>query len=227
MSTIQEFDFNIDLNKTVLWQYEGAPNLNQLRAFQQAWLDENHTAFWDNWAVDVFDVRTANDFGLLVWAKILNLQLYTDPTVSPDDYPNWGFADFGDNFESMTDSGGNFANDGNRALLLNTEQKRIIIQMRYFCLANNETPPNINRFLNSLFGVETSGDNIGRARAFIVDGLNMRVTYYLSLTINQTLRLAMESLGVLPRPSAVKLNVINFYPIGSFSDNFSTGFGYD
>lgn len=204
MSTVQEFDFNIDLNKTVLWQFEESPNLNALRANQQAWLDENHKDFWGNWYIDVFDIRTANDFGLLVWAKILNIQLYTDTDISPTNYPNIGFADFGHNFLD-----GNFADDGNRALLLNTEQKRIIIKLRYFCLSTNQTTPAINRLLRDLFGLE---DDETTPRAFVIDNLDMTITYYLSLTIDQTLRLAMDSLEVLPRPSAVALDVTNVFP---------------
>lgn len=204
MSNIQSLDFDINLGETVLWEYEEAINLNALRAFQQTWLDENHRDFWNDWITDVFDVRTANDFGLGVWAKILNIQLYTDPNISPSTYPNWGFSNFGHNFFD-----GNFAEDGNRVLLLSTDQKRIIILMRYFSLTNNQTAPAINRRLRELFGLEV--DEV-TPRAFVIDNLDMTITYYLSLTIDQTLRLAMESLGVLPRPSAVALDVTNVFP---------------
>ncbi len=82
MSDIQEFDFSVNLLKAILWQYDGSPNLKGLLDEKDAWYISNQTEFWDNWITDVFDLRTANSFGLGVWSIILNESLYRRQNIS-------------------------------------------------------------------------------------------------------------------------------------------------
>ena len=74
-ATIQEFDFSVDLLQAILWQYNNATSLQSLLNSEQAWVIENQTEFWENWLRDVFDLRTANEFGLSVWSIILGIPL--------------------------------------------------------------------------------------------------------------------------------------------------------
>jgi len=91
MSRIQEFDFSVDLLQHILWNFNQAENLQNLLQKKQDWYQENQQEFWDNWVRDVFDLRTANDFGLSIWSIILDLPLFGDSDVSPTDYPAFGF----------------------------------------------------------------------------------------------------------------------------------------
>ncbi|BBW41278.1 DUF2612 domain-containing protein [Citrobacter portucalensis] len=95
---IQRFDFSLDLMKVLKWEYDQSPNLSNIFNLKQKWYDDNHQDFWTSWERDVFNLFTANDFGLNVWAIILNLPLYTESKASPTNYPAFGFADFGLNF---------------------------------------------------------------------------------------------------------------------------------
>ena len=65
-------DFIIDLQKTILWQYDKASKLRSLIDQKQAWYKINVTDFIANFFVNIFNLKTANDFGLSVWGRILN-----------------------------------------------------------------------------------------------------------------------------------------------------------
>ncbi len=64
----ENLDLNVNLLKSILWQYENADKLKALVIGQQEWINENHTEFWKSWIRDVFNLKTANAFGLAVWA---------------------------------------------------------------------------------------------------------------------------------------------------------------
>ena len=66
-----KLEFNVNLMRTILWQYENAPKLKALVQSEQDWANENVTEFWKDWYRDVFNLKTANDFGLNVWSRIL------------------------------------------------------------------------------------------------------------------------------------------------------------
>lgn len=145
MSQIQEFDFSVDLLRALLWQYNDAARLEALLRQKQDWYDANQTAFWEDWVRDVFDLRTANDFGLTVWATILDIPLVVASAVDPVDKPIWGFGQYRENFNN-----GNFASLSNSQLT--TDQKRLVLRLRYFQLVTRGTVPEINEFFAYLFG---------------------------------------------------------------------------
>lgn len=63
----------IDLNGVFLWQYESAEKIKQIIKNKQAFLKENVEDFWNNWARDVFNIDTANTFGLELWGRFLGV----------------------------------------------------------------------------------------------------------------------------------------------------------
>ena len=68
-TTIQQFNFSVDLLRVILWQYNDAENIENLLTRKQTFYNTAHRDFFNNWIRDVFDLRTANDFGLSVWAS--------------------------------------------------------------------------------------------------------------------------------------------------------------
>ena len=65
-----KLEFNVNLMRTVLWQYENAPRFKSLVQSEQDWANENVAEFWNNWFRDVFNLKPANEFGLSVWSRI-------------------------------------------------------------------------------------------------------------------------------------------------------------
>src|ERR1700733_14966336 len=68
---IQQFDFSVNLLQAILWQYNDAINLQALLEAKDSWYFNNQTQFWNHWFNNVFNLATANDFGLAVWSIIL------------------------------------------------------------------------------------------------------------------------------------------------------------
>lgn len=89
MSKIQSFDFHSDLLKAILWQYEDAANLKALAKYKADYFEQSTIQFWRDWYRDVFNIDTANEFGLNIWARILDVPLGID--VPPSDKTKIGF----------------------------------------------------------------------------------------------------------------------------------------
>ena len=62
----------INLEKTILWQYDKATRLTRVLLSKENWYKQNVTNFIVGFLIDIFNLKTANDFGLSVWGKILN-----------------------------------------------------------------------------------------------------------------------------------------------------------
>jgi hypothetical protein len=191
--TEQEFDFSVDLLQCLLWQYDSSPHLRALLESKQAWYDEKQQDFWESWVRDVFDLTTANDFGLAVWARILNVPLYVSPT-DDGDKPIWGFAPDDANFTH-----GNFS--GNTGVsTLTTEQRRLVLRLRYFQLVTRGAVPEVNEFLSYLFGP---------GKCYVVDGLHMNIVMYVfTEPIPSSVEQVLSEFDVLPRPAGVGVGYV-------------------
>lgn len=62
----------INLEKTILWQYDKATRLTRIVLSKENWYKQNVTNFIVGFLIDIFNLKTANGFGLSVWGKILN-----------------------------------------------------------------------------------------------------------------------------------------------------------
>jgi hypothetical protein len=193
---IQEFDFSVNLLRVILWQYDKAENLKAWLQFKQDFADSNHTDFFENWFNDVFNLETANAFGLAVWAIILEVPLLVNlPPVSVTKI-GWGFGEFRENFNN-----GNFNTlVQNGAQLLTLDQRRIALKMRYQQLTTRGTVPEINRILIDAFG------DLGTV--YVRDNNDMTTDYIFEFPIPPWVTFIFEELDVFPTPSAVEANLV-------------------
>ena len=194
MSTIQHIDANVNLLRAILWQYEGADNLRRIVEAEQAWFDGAQSGFWESWIRDVFDFNTANYFGLAVWSRILDIDLGVDVDASAAE-PAFGFGQYNENFEN-----GNFSRLNSGTISLTTDQKRLVIRLRYAQLTTRPTLPNINRILSAVFS--DFGGN-----AYVTDNQDMTIDYQFNFLIPSSLRLVLEKYDLLLRPSTVGYNI--------------------
>jgi len=213
MSQIQLFDPSVDVLRALLWQYNEAARLEGLVRQKQDWYDANQTAFWVDWERDVFDLRTANDFGLAVWSIILNIPLAIESSGDDVDKPIWGFDQYRENFNN-----GNFA--GIASSSLTTEQKRLVLRLRYFQLVNDGAVPEINRFFAYLF--EPLGP------AYVVDGYEMNARYVFGFPMTSDLELVLTEYDLLPRPAGVRVDFViigeaDGWGFGRYHETFNNG----
>lgn len=202
---IQEFDFSVDLLKAILWQYDKAPNLEGLLNLKNTWYETNQTQFWQNWIRDVFDLRTANQFGLAVWGIILGLPLYVN-TLAPSG-PIFGFGGINGtvNFNNGILSAAN-----GQTYLLPVETQRKALQLRYVQLTSSGTVPEINRALKFIFG------DLGTA--YLLDFRNMTQEYVFLFPVTFDLSYLFDNYDILPRPAGVSSHYV---------DATLTYFGFD
>lgn len=68
-------DFNVDFGRVHLWQYAAtAPNLTSILNNEASFYKKAIGDFWDNWYRDVFNVDTANGFGLELIGNLLGVK---------------------------------------------------------------------------------------------------------------------------------------------------------
>lgn len=215
MSRIQAIDTSVDLLQSLLWQYNDAEILQSLLQSKQDWYNTNQSEFWNDWIIDVFDLRTANDFGLSVWAIILDIPLTVSEGVDPPGKKIWGFGPYRRNFDN-----GNFARNPNGVFRLTTEQKRIVLQLRYFQLVSRGTAPEINYFLQKLFK--------DQGKVYVTDSLDMSIALYIFLFYpSSQLQFILMNYDLLPRPAGVGVGyqIITkvTWGFGPYHRNFDNG----
>lgn len=210
---IQKFDYSVDLLQTILWQYNESTNLLSLLNQKQAWYNTNQSQFWTDWYNNVFNLITANAFGLSVWSYILNVPLYLNNPPEPSDKPVWGFNQYNPSFPTLENTYLNFGNSNfsakNQVIALTLEEQRFLLRLRYFQLSNRGDVTDVNKFLNYL--VTTS--NIGYVGTiYMLDGLNMSITYVLTGTnFPPNLLQVITTLDIFPRPAGVGVKIhINY-----------------
>lgn len=69
---ILNIDPTIDLKQCLLWQYQNSEKLKSLILSKEEWYSGHQAQFWQDWYDNVFNIDTANDFGLSVWGQILD-----------------------------------------------------------------------------------------------------------------------------------------------------------
>lgn len=204
---VQPFDQSVNVLPSILWQYENADKFVRLIQSQQAWIDENQNKFWQDWLRDVFDVDTANSFGLSVWARILgiNLAVPTTPTVGNT---SWGFGASRLNFGR-----GNFGRDRDGQINLSLDQQRLVIKLRLAQIIVRPTSYYINEMLESILNAP------GRS-VYAYDTLDMEyVVYVFDFAPDSQLRFILENYDLLPRPSGVGVQWIVPRPAWGFGPN--------
>ncbi len=208
---IQSFDFSIDILKVLLWRHSQAENLQALLQDKQDAIDELNKDFWNQWIVDIFNLDTANDFGLSVWSAVLDLPITLDGSTDDTINSNFGFGSFRKNFNN-----GSFTTaDG--TVILTTEEARLALKLRYYQLVTRATVPECNKIVADVF----------EGIVYVIDGLNMVIGYVFEETPSAGVRLILDNYDLLPRPSGVKVNYIyspgSSFGFGGFRKNFENG----
>lgn len=195
MTNIQTFDNSIDVLKVIPWEYDQAPNLVGLLTKKQEWYKENYSDFWDAWEKNIFNLDTANDFGLNVWSIILDLPLYTRDDSRPLDHPSFGFSPFGVNFDQPNSQ---FAISSNAFKNLTIEQRRQLLKLRWYNITSDGTMACINQALYNVFG----------STVYCLDGEDMTITYIFTEPQAEIMMNLFGQFDILPRPSGVLAKIL-------------------
>ncbi len=197
----------IDVERTIISQYGNSPTILQLVQNMNAYLDPraDFDAFFDY----VWNVDTAQGFGLDIWGRIVNIRrelqipnalvYFGFKDALPGSYP-FDEAPFYDGTPPATQTY-KLADDAYRKLILTKALANIA----------SSNAPSLNQLLQNMFA--------DRGRCYVNDmgGMQFRYTFEFDLTL-QEYAIVTQS-GVLPRPAGV--NAILFQsalPLFGFSE---------
>lgn len=243
---IQEIDNENDVLQALLWQYSNSKKIFSLIEQKQIYLNAAYSDFWDSWYDDVFNLLTANEFGLAVWSIILGIPLFI-PLENIEG--KW----FGFNSVPISPVGNPFVNfnRGNfppvtPVYSLTLEEQRLILRLRYYQLVSNGVMvndgdanvqvPGTNNFLQTLFPASLYPPILTEyGTVYALDNLDMSITYVFNIAISDNLINVLQDFDLLPRPAGVKIkyrilsgaifgfnNYSGSIPINTFT-NFGNG----
>lgn len=197
MSGNQTFDFSIDLLQLIFWQYDSPSDANiaQLVQQKQAALTDLQETFWNDWQVNVFNIDTLDDFGVAVWAYILDVPLLQIGPPGLVDI-NFGFSENLKGFETS-----NFGIAPSGASNLTLEQKRIALKFKYRLLTTRGSVTEINQILKDLLS-----DTVGLV--FIEDDLDMTINYVFPGDIPSWVEFIAINLDLFPTPQCVSFELV-------------------
>ncbi len=189
-----------NVEKTIISQYANSRSILQLITNMNQYIDQsaNFQAFYDF----VWNVDTAQGFGLDIWGEIVGVGRYLqipgqekyfgfDDGVG--DYAPFGSAPF--YVEDAETETYRLADDAYRVLILAKAMSNII--------ATNSKA--INQLLQNLFP--------GRGRCYVLDLGNMTMRYIFEFTLAPYEKAIVNTSGVLPHGAGVQIEVLEIpYP---------------
>lgn len=164
------------------------------------WYTKFHSEFWQRWKTGMFDLKTADSFGLLIWCFILDV-----PSQAFILFPTNTFFEYGDkrqNFDIKNPEdnwsqwrGGNYHGGDDTTILTPIEAKRAL-RLRYYALISNGTVDFINKALDDVFG---------KGKAWVEDGYDMTITYhFVTGSVSAVFINAVMRYNMIPKISGVK-----------------------
>ena len=187
MSNIQTTDYSSTIIKSLLWRHNSAEALTAIIIDEQDFYDTNVKDFLNQWYDDVFNIDTANLFGLVVWSIILRLpiSIAQNPVVETC----FGFGPDDDNFDQEPFCPENADN------VLTPADARLAVKLRYRQLTTNASVENVNRILEDVFSSE--------GIAYVIDNGDMTAEYVFEFSVSADLVAVITKNDLLPRPVGV------------------------
>ena len=190
---------SFDPEATVISQYANSPTLLRLITNMSQYIDPtaNLAAFYSY----VWDVSTAQGFGLDIWGKIVGVsRLLQIPTVGAHvgyqnaSGPTWD--------EQPFNALGTFFRGANAtyAYLLPDDAYRVLILTKAFSNIVRTTAPAMNRLLQQLFP--------GRGVCYVVDNNDMSFVFHFDFTLTPIELAILQNSGAVPRPAGVSFTIV-------------------
>jgi len=186
----------VDVEQTIISQYATSRTIVQLVQNMNEYIDPS--ADFDNFYSFIWNVDTAQGFGLDIWGKIVNVsrqltipggatylgfeEAFTAPTADTGPQP-WGQAPF---FTGAQDT---------ETFTLSDDAYRTLILVKALANISNCTAPSLNQLLQNLFA--------GRGRCYVGDLGNMQMSFTFEFYLQPFEQAIMTQSGVIPRPAAV------------------------
>jgi hypothetical protein len=197
-----------DFEQTVISQYANSPTIMRLIHNMNTYIDP--TADIDNFYDFIWNVDTAQGFGLDIWGEIVNISRYLLISEAQtyfgfqDGLSNADYAPFGqESFYS-----GEAA--ATQTYALSDDNYRTLIMAKALANISISTPSSINQLLRNIFG----------GRAYCVDLGNMMMQYIFEYVLTPLQRAIITQSGIMLRPTGVYATMMTtVLPCFGFSES--------
>jgi Protein of unknown function (DUF2612)/PASTA domain len=185
-----------NINATLISQYAQSPVLTQLICNFAQYFDQSVN--WNNFYQYVWNIDTAQNWGLDFWGKVLGVSRYLELPASAD---YLGFQGAGGTASGYPFDVGVFF-DGATATqtyALPDPDYRTLLYAKALANISRCSIPALNQLLMLLFA--------GYGDAYVIDNGNMSMTFYLGWAPTAVQLAIMEQSGVVPHPTGVAATV--------------------
>jgi len=176
---------------TVLSQYANSPIIMQLVQNFSAYFDQtqNIDAFFDT----IFNINTAQGYGLDVWGRIVGV----NRVIAIQTSSAFGFQEAGASATGFEQ--GSFFSGGSVTsnFALSDDAFRILIFAKALSNISDGSIASCNQILLALFP--------NRGNCYVVDGLNMTMTYTFTFATSDVEQSFIQGSGILPKPTGVQV----------------------
>lgn len=181
--------FSGRIEQCLKWMQNKAPHVQSLISAKSLWYTRYDQDFWDDWKVNVFDIKTANPFGLAIWCIILGLPAKNLGLEQGSEA--WAYGKFRQNYiYSGTDPdlqnpnliGGNFVGGGDTSIR-DLDEIRKLLQLRYVSIVSNGRLAFVNEMLAAIFNDGKPWD-FSTGKYFYVTDCTMKPSALRSLTMD-------------------------------------------
>lgn len=184
----------LDYTTTIISQYANSPAINQIIADFDAWIDPsaNIDAFYDL----VWNVQTAQGYGLDVWGRIVGVNRVLQVSGKYFGFDEAGTLSADPFYQSPFYSG---QTDTNNYALADSAF-RTLIYAKALANISNGSIPSINQVLLTLFP--------GRGACYVTDLGNMAMQYVFTFGLTPVEYAILTQSGVLPKPAGVSATLV-------------------
>ena len=190
--------------QTIISQYANSKVITALIGYLNSALDPStNINNWYNW---IWNVNTAQGYGLDVWGRIVGVNRVL--TVTSGKF--FGYTGPGALGASGTPYNTNVYYNGvsgTQNYVLGDAAFRTLIFAKALANISNNSVPAINAILMTLFGTGNGSGTPTQPAAYCTDPQGMAMTYTFSFAPTPIQLAIISSSGVLPRPSGVALTV--------------------
>lgn len=186
-----------DVWQTVISQYANSPILMQMILNFQDCVDP--TSRLDDFYDKVWNINTAEGYGLDVWARIVAVNRVLKLASGP---PYFGF-DEGQDYQDFGPGGlGPFYSGGKLTdnYIMPDDGFRVLILAKAFSNICDGSTKAINRLLLTLFG--------GSGKSYVRDNLDMTFDYVFEFPLSALQAAILTQSGVFPKPTGVSYSVV-------------------
>jgi hypothetical protein len=184
----------VNVEQTIISQYANSPTLVQLVQNMNGYIDPQ--ADFDNFYAFVWNVRTAQAWGLDILGRLVNVSRQLQ---IPASVVNFGYNE-GLNYQPFGQAPFYVGVPTSNTYLLSDNAYRTLILMKALLNISNSTAPAINQLLKNLFA--------GRGRCYVTDTGQMQIRFVFEFPLLPYEIAILTQSNAVPRPVAVLAQVM-------------------